>query len=50
MVEHILMEKGDTVIFDNQRALHGRGPYKVFRDLETSLETASQIHAHATIQ
>ncbi|CAN0493210.1 unnamed protein product [Scytosiphon promiscuus] len=29
MVERIFLEPGDTVVFDNHRALHGRESFKV---------------------
>lgn len=29
MVERIILEPGETVIFDNHRLLHGRESYKV---------------------
>ena len=46
MVEHILLEKGDTMIFNNHRALHARGSYKVPIVLLTSLETAGYRPNH----
>ena len=29
MVERVILEPGDTVIFNNHRALHGRESFKV---------------------
>lgn len=36
MVAHLVLEPGDTVIFNNHRALHGRDDFKVTNDLSTS--------------
>ena len=41
MIESVRLEKGDTVIFNNHRAMHGREPYKVPPVLVTSQDPAS---------
>lgn len=39
MVAHLALEPGDTVVFNNHRALHGRDTFKVANDVSTSAIT-----------
>lgn len=46
MIESIRLEEGDTMIFNNHRAMHGRESYKVLLALVTSQDPASDCRTH----